>query len=90
MKLCIFLATIPVAMSLPDFGQQGDPGVIDEYEASLPEMSYHDAYGNQVGWEEYNRLGDLEIEHRANSTLHLLYPDLCAAPLEKRKGTKSA
>lgn len=72
-------------MPLSEFGEQGHPGFIDEEEAALPEMSYHDAYGNQMEWDDYNRLADLELEHEANGTLHLLYPDLYEAPLEKRK-----
>lgn len=72
------------SLSLSDFGEQGHPGFIDAEEAALPPKSYHDAYGNQIDWDEYNRLADLELEHEANGTLHLLYPDLYDAPLEKR------
>lgn len=71
-------------LDLADAGEQGHPGVIDEEEAALPSTSYHDAYGNQISFEEYNRLCDLENEHEAAGTLHLLYPDLYPAPRETR------
>lgn len=70
-------------LSLSEFGEQGHPGSIDAAEASLPPQSYHDAHGNQIDWDEFNRLADLELEHEASGTLHLLYPDLYEAPLEK-------
>lgn len=74
--------TVPMS----EFGEQGHPGIIDEEEASLPPKSYHDAYGNQIEWDEYNRLAELELEHEAKGTLYLLYPDLYEAPFEKRDG----
>lgn len=51
------------------------PGYIDEYEASLPEISHHDAAGNLISEEEFDRIVELELAHEANGTLHLLYPD---------------
>ena len=52
----------------------GDPGYIDEEEASLPSKSYHDIDGNQISKEEFDHLTELELAHEANGTLHLLYP----------------
>jgi hypothetical protein len=61
-----------------------DTQYIDHEEASIPSLTFHDAYGNQIDWDEYNRLADLELEHAASGTLHLLYPDLYEEPVEKR------
>ncbi|KAH0173613.1 hypothetical protein KCU67_g1188, partial [Aureobasidium melanogenum] len=71
-------------LNMSDFGEQGHPGYIDDEEAALPEHSYHDAYGNLISEAEYHRLADLELEHEANRTLHLLYPDLYPPPIEER------
>ncbi|KAG9515416.1 hypothetical protein KCV07_g7404, partial [Aureobasidium melanogenum] len=71
-------------LNMSDFGEQGHPGYIDHEEARLPEHSYHDAYGNQISEAEYHRLAALELEHEANGTLHLLYPDLYPPPTEER------
>lgn len=67
---------------LPD---QGDIGYIDDYEASLPTKSYHDAYGNEISFEEYNRLADEENDREINGTLHEMYPDLYENPNRKRQ-----
>ncbi|KAK4497802.1 hypothetical protein PRZ48_010456 [Zasmidium cellare] len=53
---------------------------IDEEEAALPEFSYHDAYDNHITEEEWLRLAQQEVEHEANGTLHIMYPDLYPAP----------
>lgn len=70
--------------STSDFEEQEHPGVIDEEENSLPSLPFHDASGNQIDWDEYNRLADLESDHAASGTLHLLYPDLFEEPAGKR------
>jgi hypothetical protein len=64
--------------------EQESLDIIDQEEASLPSLSFHDAYGNHIDWDEYNRLADLELEHAASGTLHLLYPDLYEEFVEKR------
>ncbi|KAF2173436.1 hypothetical protein M409DRAFT_48415 [Zasmidium cellare ATCC 36951] len=60
------------------------PGYIDEEEAALPEISYHDAYDNLITEEEWHCLAKQEVEHEANGTLHIMYPDLYPAPVGER------
>lgn len=69
--------------STSESAEQEHLDIIDQEEISLPSLSFHDAHGNQISWAEYNRLVDLELEHEASDTLHLLYPDLYEEPVEK-------
>ncbi|EME41912.1 hypothetical protein DOTSEDRAFT_27020 [Dothistroma septosporum NZE10] len=62
-------------LDLSNFPEQGRPGYIDEEEAALPEISYHDAYGKLISWEDVNRLAAEEVDREANDTLHVMYPD---------------
>lgn len=60
----------------PDqFGEQGQPGYIDEEEASLPPISFHDGSGKQISEDEFNALVDLEEFHMKNGSLNFLYPE---------------
>lgn len=69
--------------SRSDLEEQEHPGVFDEEENSLPSLPFHDASGNQIDWDEYNRLADFESDHAASGTLHLMYPDLFEEPAGK-------
>ena len=70
--------------STSESAEQQHLNIIDQEEDSLPSLSFHDAYGNLIDGDEYNRLADLELDHAASVTLHLLYPNLYEEPVETR------